>query len=201
VAAGDESSKTMRLALGEITEPVSVTGEATQVSLSVGGRVWHALKLPEGGDYLAILWRDPAARSWDKARSTLVPEGPGKFDEGDVRFISLTAAPLRFQIRGAAAFDVPPGKSVTRKLGVVAGIETVAHYRDPKEGWQVLWSSALVQNPGERCTVLVYLADGVKPRHPLAVVPLRESAAPAPALAPPRPPTSKPVSPALRNTP
>ncbi len=185
LSAGAEGGQPVKLALGETTGTVDIPGEATQVSLRVGGQVWHAVNLPEGGDYLAILLRDPASKKWDKARSILVPEGAGKFDDGDVRFISLTAVPLRFQITGSAAFEVPPGKTVTRKIGAVPGVETAAQYRDPAKGWKKLWSSALVQNRGERTTVLVYAADGVKPRQPLKLVALRERTAPA--VAPPDP--------------
>lgn len=187
VMTGTENSEPMKLALGETTAQFEVPGEATQVNITVGGQVWHAVKLPEGGDYLAILLRDPASKKWDKARSILVPEGTGKFQDGDVRFISLTAAPLRFQMTGSAAFEVPAGKTVTRKLGVVSGVETSAQYRDPEKGWRKLWSSALVQNRGERTTVLVYASDGVKPRQPLKLDIRREAAVPAPAVAPPSP--------------
>jgi len=185
LSAGVEAGEPLKLALGETTAPVDVPGEATQVNLMVGGQMWHAVKLPEGGDYLVILLRDPESKKWDKARSILVPEGAGKFDDGDVRFISLTAAALRFEIKGSAAFEVPPGKTITRKLGVVSGVETVGQYRDPEKGWKKLWSSALVQNRGERTTVLVYAADGVKPRQPLKLVASRERTAPA--AAPPSP--------------
>jgi hypothetical protein len=187
VSAGAEIRGPVRLVLGETTAPIEVPGEATRVGLRVGDEVWHEVSLPEGGDYLAILLRDPASKNWDKARSILAPEGSGKFDDGDVRFISLTAAPLRFQIKGSAAFEVAPGKTVTKKLGVTPGIETLAQYRDPQQGWKKLWSSALVQNRGERTTVLVYAADGVKPRQPVKLIALRESTAPAPAPAPPNP--------------
>jgi hypothetical protein len=187
ISAAAGSGQPVKLALGEPTASIDVPGEATQVNLLAGGQVWHAVNLPEGGDYLAVLLRDPASKKWDKAKSILVPEGTGKFDGGDVRFISLTAAPLRIQFKGSAAFEVPPGKTITKKLGVVSGLETLAQYRDPAQGWKKLWSSALVQNRGERSTVLVYAADGVKPRQPLKLVALRESTAPAPAVAPPRP--------------
>lgn len=179
VSAGESKGEPTKLALGETTVPFDVPGEATRVNLMVGGQAWHVVNLPEGGDYLAVLVSDPATRKWDKAKSILIPEGNGKFDDGDVRFISLTAAPLRFQIKGAPAFEVAPGKSVTRKLGVVAGVEAAAQYRDPAQGWKRLWSSALVQNRGERTTVLVYAADGVKPRQPLKLIALRERSTPA----------------------
>jgi hypothetical protein len=171
--------------LGEATLQVEVPGKATQVMLGVGGQAWHVLNLPQGGDFLAILLRDPGSGKWDKAKSILVAEGTGKFDEGDVRFISLTAAPLRFQFKDGAAFEVLPGKAVTRKLGVASGIETLAQYRDPAQGWRNFWSSALVQNPGERSTILVYAADGIKPRQPLKLIALRERTAPA--VTPPSP--------------
>jgi hypothetical protein len=187
VLTGGEKSEPMKLALGETTTQIEVPGIATQVNLVVGGQVWHAINLPEGGDFLAILLRDPGSGKWDKARSVLIPEGTGKFDEGDVRFISLTGAPLRFQIKDGAAFEVLPGKAVTKKLGVASGIETLAQYRDQALGWKKLWSSALVQNRGERSTVLVYPAEGIKPRQPLTLIVLRERTAPAPAVAPPRP--------------
>lgn len=191
LSASAGSKEAVKLALGQTTAPIDVPGEATQVNLQSAGQVWHAVNLPEGGDYLVILLRDPASKTWNKARSILVPEGAGKFDEGDIRFISLTAAPLRFQIKGAAAFEVPAGKTITKKLGVATGAETLAQYRDPEKGWKKLWSSALVQNRGERSTVLVYAADGVNPRQPLKLVALREKTAPAtppvPAGAPPAP--------------
>lgn len=191
LSAGTSSKGAVRLALGETTPPVEVPGEAIQVNLQTGGQVWHTINLPAGGDFLVILLRDPALKKWDKARSILVPEGTGKFDEGDIRFISLTAAPLRFQVKGTDAFEVPAGKTVTKKLGVATGAETLAQYRDPEKGWKKLWSSALVQNRGERSTVLVYAADGVNPRQPLKLVALREKTAPAtppaPAVTPPTP--------------
>lgn len=82
---------------------------------------------------------------------------------------------------------MPAGETATKKLGVASCIETLAQYRDPEKGWTKLWSIALVQNRGERTTVLVYAADGVKPRQPLKLLALRERTAPAPAVAPPRP--------------
>lgn len=187
--AGAGDKKAVKLALGETTPPVDVPGEATRVDLQAGDQVWHTVNLPAEGDFLMILLRDPALKKWDKARSILIPEGSGKFDEGDIRFISLTAAPLRFQIKGTAAFEVPAGKTVTKKLGVSPGAETQAQYRDPEKGWKKLWSSALVQNRGERTTVLVYAADGINPRQPLKLVAIREKTAPAaaPAVAPPAP--------------
>lgn len=191
VSASAGSKEAVKLTLGQTTAALEVPGGATQVTLQTGGQDWHAVNLPEGGDYLVILLRDPASKKWDKARSILVPEGAGNFDEGDIRFISLTAAPLRFQIKGTAAFEVPAGKTITKKLGVATGAETLAQYRDPEKGWKKLWSSALVQNRGERTTVLVYAADGAKPRQPLKLVALREKSAPAtppaPAVAPPTP--------------
>lgn len=173
----------LRLRLNGVSNRMTVPGSELAVRMQVGESTWHSFKLPEGGDYLAIIWRDPEVKNWSKARSILVKDGGSAFKAGDFRFINVGPVDVGFVIGDGEQFTVSRGKTVVKPLGVSQGTPTKALYRD-RGGWKRLWSSALVQNRGERSTVVVYFADGEKPRRPLKLVALRERAV---ALAKPKP--------------
>lgn len=166
----------LRLRLNDISTRVTLPGEAMTVVLEVEEANWHRFQLPEGGDFLLVMWRDPEEKTWDKARSRLVPDGVAKFKAGDLRFINVGPVTTRIEIGRQEKFEMAPGKAVLRSMGVSSGTPTTAFYQDSRGGWRRLWSSALVQNRGERSTVAIYRADGEKPRRPLKLIAIRERA-------------------------
>lgn len=184
---GEEKGEEMRFVLKRTTSRVELPGAALALRIYAGEDLWHTLNLPEGGDYLAVLVRDPEKQSWVSALSLLVPDGGARFGDGDVRFINLTGVPIGFEMSEGARFPVASGKVVTQRLGEHPGAPTKAFYQDPKRGWRRFWSSALVQNRGERSTVLSYRADGESPRRPVKLIALREKVNPLKPK-PPEPP-------------
>lgn len=166
----------LALRLNGLTARVTVPGAALTIRLMSEGEVWHRIDLPEGGDYLLILWRDPKEGNWGKARSRLVPDGGTQFRAGDLRFINVGPVATKIVIGEQERFELEPGKVMVRSLGISQGTPSEVAYEDPRKGWRRLWSSALVQNRGERSTIVVYLADGEKPRRPLKLIALRERA-------------------------
>lgn len=175
---GEEKGEVMRLVLKRATSLLELPGAELAVRIYTGEDLWHTINLPEGGDYLAVLVRDPEKQSWVSALSLLVPDGGASFGDGDVRFINLTPVSIGFEMAEIERFQVPSGKVVTQKLGVHEGAPTKAFFQDPRRGWKRFWSSALVQNRGERSTVLTYRADGEKPRSPVKLIALREKVNP-----------------------
>lgn len=165
------------LILGRPSSKIELPGIETTVALREGGQLWHAAKLPEGGDFLSVLWRSPRTGKWDKAFSLLVPDGDS-FRAGEVRFVNVSPVPIRVQIEGEDPFEVAPGKSSQITLPKLSGNATRVVYRDEGGKWRRLWSSALTQNRGERSTVVVYLADGEQPRSPLKLLSIREKVTP-----------------------
>ncbi|MDQ8189177.1 hypothetical protein [Roseibacillus persicicus] len=166
----------LRLRLNNVTSRLTVPGAALSVTLLDDGTSWHQFQLPEGGDYLLVLFRDPQLKSWGKARSILVPDGGSSFGAGDMRFINVGPVNTAFTIGDRERFELAAGKVLFQTLGVSQGTPAQVMYQDPKRGWQRFWSSALVQNRGERSTIVVYFADGEKPRRPLKLIALRERA-------------------------
>ena len=181
----DPKKAGLPLRLNDISRQLTVPNAAVTVRLLVEGRSWHSLELPEGGNYLAILWREPKAKSWEKARSILVRDGGSRFAAGTVRFINIGPAAVGFTVGEGERIEVRPGKVAFEALGFSQGTPAQALYQDPKRGWRRFWSSALVQNRGERSTVVVYFADGEKPRRPLKLIALRERAVALPKERPP----------------
>ncbi|MBK1834660.1 hypothetical protein [Roseibacillus ishigakijimensis] len=167
------------LRLNHLSPSVEIPAAAGRLHLEAGGD-WHQLALPAGDDLLVVLFRDPEEGTWRKARAVRVPEAPNAFRAGDLRFINVAPAPLRIVIGEQEQFELAAGRTEVKSLGYSQGTPTRVGYQDPRRGWQRLWSSALVQNQGERSTIVVYFADGERPRKPLKLVTLRERAQPLP---------------------
>ena len=172
----NEKEPGLRLRLNDISTRLTLPSGELTVRLQEKGSVWHQFTLPEEGDFLLVLWRDPKVGNWSKARSRLVRDGGQSFRAGDLRFINVGPVATGIVIGEQERFELGAGKVLVKSLGVSPGTPSEVAYRDPKKGWRRLWSSALVQNRGERSTVVVYRADGEKPRRPLKLITMRERA-------------------------
>jgi hypothetical protein len=173
----EEGPAPLRLELGGPTSGIELPGAEITLEFLVDGERWHRLRLPEGGDYLAVLWRSSRTGDWTAASSLLVPDG-GEFLAGEVRFINVGPVPIGVEIKGVPQFELAPGKTERRELGQTPGTPIRIVYRDGRGQWHRLWSSALTQNVGERNTVLIYRADGEQPRRPLKILSIREKVNP-----------------------
>lgn len=164
------------LKLKQVSGEVVIPGSGLEVSLRDGDKPWHSVKVPEGGDALAVMWRDFKGGTWDRARSVALRDGPG-FAGGEVRFVNICPVAVGV-ILGKERFVVEKGAVVKRKVGVVDGIPIYISYSKPRGGSERVYSSAFVQNRGERTTVVIYRADGKEPRKPVKSIILRETIPP-----------------------
>ena len=174
--ANDPKNPGIGLKLNQISRRLTVPRAELRVRILAGNSEWHTCRLPEEGNFLLVLWKDPKIKSWSKARSILVPDGGSRFQSGDLRFINVSPAEVGFTVGEKEQFGLGRGKVLFKSLGFSQGTPTKAFYEDAKGASKRLWSGALVQKKGERSTVVVYLADGLKPRRPLKLISFRERA-------------------------
>jgi hypothetical protein len=178
---GEEQSLEATLSLGAITPALKIPGGAGNLTLQTKNADsfidWHKATLPERGDCLLLIWRDPQKNTWQAARSLAVADDPTTFPAGSVRLINLLPTTSRFafadrtlDVKAGSALILPVPQSTTPvQISVL----------DAEQQWRVIYQSAISQNPGERGNVILYKADGVSPRSPVKVINLRERA-PAP---------------------
>jgi hypothetical protein len=141
---------------------------------------------PESGDFLVMLWRDPAKGSWDKARALVLPDGPEAAPADQVRIVNLSPVTVGV-VFGGEKIALPSGRSYRRPLvpGKQADFQLGA--MDAKGKLARFHAGTVFQHPGERTLVVVYRADGVQPRRPLKALVRREPVPKAPPPANPAP--------------
>lgn len=178
IPLGEEQTLEATLSLGAITSPLTIPKGATEFSLQTKAgeafKEWHKIKLPEGGNSLIVIWRDPQKNTWDAARSLAVVDDIIAFPAGSVRLINLLPTTSRF-IFTDRTLDVKAGGVLIQPLTQVTTPVQIS-VLDAEQNWRVIYQSAITQNPGERGNVILYKADGVSPRSPVKVLNLRERA-------------------------
>ena len=178
--SGEEDVGSVFLALGSISEPLAIPQGGAQIPIlkkgdGEGAKAWHLLQPPDSGHLLTLLWRDPREKSWDKARRLVLQDDPGVFGAGRLRIINVSPFPTKVRLAGKE-FEVAPGKHEIRAGGDPDGVELRVSVGDGQGNWMTVFSSGLVQNRGERVNVVVFRADGEKPRRPAKVLIDRELA-------------------------
>ena len=72
-----------------------------------------------------------------------------------------------------------PGRHVLRGAGggaVIREAPVAVSLKGEGGEWTRIFLSSVSVNPGERCNIVIYRADGLKPRRPAKVMVLREKA-------------------------
>lgn len=182
---GEEAPKVVTLHLGRISEPVEVPVDLRRFVFREGdgqaavgegetGPVWLTVDMPERpDDVLMVLFRPPAPAGWDRPRLVLLSDGWEQFKAGDLRVLNL--APLAVAVGvGDERLQVRSGGAVLRSPGAVDGLPLELAHQAKEVGWQRFHRAVLVQNEGERTHLVIYRADGEKPRRPLQVLMFRE---------------------------
>ena len=168
------------LQLGRFTPAVELPREMNRLLLSdaqskPGAAPWLSLDLRPGGQHLAVLTRGGPARAWDSPSAILVPDDAAAFPAGRVFLLNLTGEEIAMQF-GAEKFSLGARHPVFRDPGPVSGPPLKAA-RVATGGRQVFfYQGEFLLNPGERALVLVYTADGFRPRQPMNLLVLRERA-------------------------
>lgn len=174
----EENSLDATLTLGSLSAALKVPGGAKPLILQVkeGEKLleWHKTSLPESGDCLVVLWRDPQKKSWDAARSTVMADDATVFPAGTVRLMNLLPTTARF-VFPERMIDVKAGAVLVLPLPVETAPVQI-RVLDAEQNWRSIFQSAITQGPGERGNVILYRADGVSPRSPVKVLMLRERA-------------------------
>ena len=181
VLTGDKAATPIPLNLRRATAPLAVpTGTAPVVlALPAAGAQaapvpWLSVKLPETGDMLALVWRDPA-KPWSQPRTLVLPDSAAAFPAGKVRIVNLLPAAAA-AIFGTERVLIPPGKTLLRAVapGVDLGIQLA--FQTATGEFQQFYSSSLLLHPNERAQVLLYRADGENPRQAVKTVIFNEAA-------------------------
>jgi hypothetical protein len=175
--AGAKPSPPVPLRLGRISPPLKVpAGEGPLLVKRAGDAAdalpWLSVKTPETGDFIVMLWRDPKAASWQKAKSLVVADAPA----GQARIVNLFPQPVRM-LWGAESILLPPGAAILRPIPNNAPVSLTILTADASGTMKRYYSGSVSANSGERCLVATYRADGESPRRPLKVSILREPVA------------------------
>jgi hypothetical protein len=166
------------LTLGSLSERLKLpTGPLRLPILQKSGELWkpwHEVTLPEKGDVMVFLWRDPKLKTWESARSMMLSDGLDVFPAGSLRLVNLLPTLTRFVFPGKT-IELHSGESKI-EIPALATLPVQISLQDASGNWQIIYQSAITQNPGERGQVILYRADGIDPRSPVKVLPLRERA-------------------------
>jgi len=188
-ARGGKQVSPVRLKLGSTSRPFRASPgtlaiRARETAEDQKAPAWHRLQVPDHPVSLAILWRDPQARTWDKARSLVLADDLDRFPPGRIRFVNVS--PFKVAVRfGGRDFFFAPGKVLLQgKTRSAIDQQPLLVAFAGKDGeWRPLFNSAVSQAATERTNVVVYRADGFRPRRPAKILILRENPSPHP---PPR---------------
>lgn len=173
-----ESGRGVALQLGRISAAAPLPAGAGPLILgrSDSASPWLSLKRPEEGDILVVLWRDPAGRTWDRARALVLPDGPGVSPPGSVHLLNLSPATVAV-VLDAERIALPANRPLHRRFEPGKDRSLQIGLPDGKGGLNRFHASSLAINRGERTWILVYRADGVAPRQPVKVSVFRETVA------------------------
>jgi hypothetical protein len=175
---GKQAAAAVALRLGHISMPVSVPpGEGIvdlrRVDETPDAMPWLRIQRPEAGDFLVLLWRNPAKKSWQDAMSLIVPDGSVAAPVGHVRIVNLYPQAIRMTW-GVQSLILPAAKMIQRAIKPGAEIPFQILVADSAGTMKTYYSGTVTQNQGERGLITIYRADGVAPRRPLQVAMLRE---------------------------
>jgi len=179
IAFGEpDSDSSVRLNLGRVSEPVPIPSGALPFTLRLQtapteeAQPWLRVNLPEFGNVMALVWRDPGAL-WDRPRFLLLPENPEAFPAGSLRLVNLTAAPIAV-ILGQERLPLTPGQVLVKPVEIGADVPVQLAYTDAAGSVRRFYSSSVLLNQGERAQLLIHRADSEKPRQPVKVITLNE---------------------------
>jgi len=179
---GEGESESLRLSLGAPSEPVVVVaGTLPLREIDGGGAVqpeaWHQLKIPRQAAVLAVLWRDPEEKKWTKARSLVLADDTGAFAPGRLRLVNVSTYKVGVRFAGEDIL-LTPGRSVARGRAREALKEVPLQVAvgDKNGNWLPIFDSAVSHAASERTNVVIFRADGARPRRPAKALVIRERA-------------------------
>ena len=173
---GQERGNPVRLQLDRLSAPVAVSpGTIPLFDAGAGGagKPWHSVKVPKTTHSLAVLWRDPAKKKWSDAKSITLIDDVRSFPAGRVRFVNVSPYSVGISYKGEKS-SLGPGKILMKTQTKPEELKVLLKTKSGK--WLKVFDSQLNQRAGERTNVIIYKADGNKPRLPAKVRLMRERA-------------------------
>src|SRR5690606_18522830 len=101
-----------------------------------------------------VLWRDPAARTWDQARALILPDGPAASPPGSVHLVNLSPAPVAV-VLGTEKIGLPAVRPLVRRFEPGKDQPLQIGAPDEKGDLRRFHASSLAMNRGERTWILV----------------------------------------------
>lgn len=185
LAFDDTAATSTPLRLGRLSAPLKAPPGGGPLILRKPGEKsdsepWLRVQRPETGDFLVLLWREPKAASWDKARALVMADDPVTMPAGTLRIVNL--APFQVAVSlGSEKWMLEGGKTVRRILPVGTPQPFALFLADTSGNPKRLYAADVLHNAGERGLAVIYLADGENPRRPVKVTVQREPVAAVPA--------------------
>lgn len=174
---GDPAATTtmpLRLRLGQTSAPLLLPlPKDRRIELqSEQGAKWLGVPLQSCGASLALVWR--GNRSWSEARTIVVPDDTEARTPGNVHFANLTASPMAVVV-GSEKIRLDPGRTFTRRLSPDApAVPLEISYPTSSGELRLCHSASLEATPGCFRRVVIYAADGKRPRSPVKVLQIEE---------------------------
>jgi len=176
--SGSKAPPGIDLRLGRISQAVEIPPDEGRIELRRAGEAPEAapclrLKRPPSGDFLVMLWRDPAQATWSKPMGLIVPDGPEGTPAGSVRITNLFQQAVRV-VWGGEVLLLRPRQSILRTLEPGDEVPFQILIADATGALKPYYSSSVTRNGSERAFITVYRADGIAPRRHVKVAILRE---------------------------
>jgi hypothetical protein len=173
---GEEKQKAdmqLRLRLGQASAPLFMPApENRRVTLnSDHSGSWLDIPLSAGDASLAIVWRKGA--KWTAANTIILPDGAAARTEGNLHFSNVSAYPVGLEIE-KEKIRLNPGMSYTRKLPTDRMTPLQVSYLLADGTHRLCHSAALEPCRGSYRRLVIYSADGNRPRNPVKVLQLEE---------------------------
>lgn len=184
VKQGEEKQKEdmqLRLRLGQVSAPLLMPvpdNRRVPLNSDHSGK-WLDIPLSSGEASLAIVWRK--GPKWTAANSIIIPDDSAARAEGNLHFSNVSVYPVGLEI-GKEKIRLNPGMSYTRKLPSDRMTPLQVSYLLADGSNRLCHSAALEPCRGSYRRLVIYSADGNRPRNPVKVLQLEEpSNAPDPA--------------------
>ena len=183
LSTGDDAIL-VRLNLGRATEPIKIpAGRAPAVFREASlpndpsTKPWLSIPLPEAGDVLAVVWREPGTQ-WNKPRTCIFNDAAATFPAGSIRIVNLLPAESAL-IFGTERVLLLPGKSLIKAIPIGTDLPIQIAFKNTTGQYQRFYSGSVLLNSNERAQIFIHRADSEKPRQAAKVSTFNEAAPPA----------------------